>query len=419
MGSIPLIVDMHAEDAAIQWVQRNRAVDAPHFNTRLLSRLDERLEANVDGLRVAGRMGWEAARAAFDQFGEAGEMFTLSTLAFGAGSARGIGEVLELLEADEAVGLLRPATSGLGWLEKGALHGLVQPLLDDKRAVARALGVGACLIHRVHPGDQLSRFLRDKPVVRERALSLVGHLGAEEWSGPYFDAADQADCQFRGAWADVRFGQNGPACEHLWDCASRPGPEQTTAFELCALLSTESELGGRFRTAGAIGQGLALRAAGLLGQVDMVPWLIDQMRGPETAKLAGESFSMITGADLAFLDLDGDGAPQTGPTDNPSDPNVELDADEDLPMPDPDKVAGWWARIEAKFQDAPRYYLGQPVGTDAYRAGFVSGYQRQRRRAALALAVADPTQPVLSWRGRRKLPKASYHAPSYWSAQGQ
>ena len=61
---IPLIVEVHAEEAAILWLQRDSAVEAPNFNRMFLSRLDERLEANVDGLLVAGRAGWDIARTA-------------------------------------------------------------------------------------------------------------------------------------------------------------------------------------------------------------------------------------------------------------------------------------------------------------------------------------------------------------------
>ena len=81
---LPLILEQHAEDAAILWLQRDRAVDAPHFKRLLLGRLEERLEAHLDGLRVAGPAGWETARAALEAYREPGEVFAAAVLARGA-----------------------------------------------------------------------------------------------------------------------------------------------------------------------------------------------------------------------------------------------------------------------------------------------------------------------------------------------
>ncbi len=69
------IVEQHAEEAAFLWLLRDKAVDAPHYARRHLARLDERVEAHVDGLRVAGEAGREIAWKQLEQFGETGEMF--------------------------------------------------------------------------------------------------------------------------------------------------------------------------------------------------------------------------------------------------------------------------------------------------------------------------------------------------------
>ena len=44
---------------------------------------------------------------------------------------------------------------------------------------------------------------------------------------------------------------------------------------------------------------IAVVAAGALADPDAMPFLIDQMKTPAMARVAGESFSLITGADLA------------------------------------------------------------------------------------------------------------------------
>ncbi|MBW2737521.1 MAG: hypothetical protein JRE64_01460, partial [Deltaproteobacteria bacterium] len=54
---IESIVEQHAEEAAFLWLLRDAAVQAPHYSLNDLADMDERVEANNDGLRVAGEAG--------------------------------------------------------------------------------------------------------------------------------------------------------------------------------------------------------------------------------------------------------------------------------------------------------------------------------------------------------------------------
>jgi uncharacterized protein (TIGR02270 family) len=402
---IPLIVELHAEEAAILWLQRDRAVEAPHYNRRFLARLDERLEANLDGLRVAGRAGWEIARAAFDRAPEPGEAFTLAALAFGAGSARGIGEVLDIVAADDGGGLLRAAISALGWLDAADVRGRVGPLLDDPRPQVRALGLGACAAHRADPADRLAAFLDDVPQVRARALRLAGWLGRTDFLPRLAAAAgDNPDCRFAAAWSAVRLGERVRAPEALRRIALLPGPNRLAALDLCAAAMPPASVREWLGTAGAEAEALAVRAAGPMGEPDLVPWLIDRMGDPVLGRRAGESFSLITGADLAFLDLDGEaprGAPG-GPSDDPADPDVALDPEADLPWPDPALVSEWWRQNRPRLALGVRHFLGQPRTEASLAAGLDRGYQPQRRAAALALGCLAPGRPLATWRHRER-----------------
>ena len=55
---IPTIVYQHAEEAAFLWILRDATVWAPHCNLKNLARFDERVEAQIDRLRVDGDEGW-------------------------------------------------------------------------------------------------------------------------------------------------------------------------------------------------------------------------------------------------------------------------------------------------------------------------------------------------------------------------
>src|SRR3954447_25964899 len=95
---IAAIVEQHAEEAAFLWVLRDAAVRAPHFALADLARLDGRIEAHLDGLRVAGVAGWDVARGGL-AIGEPGEVFAAAVLAFEGLHAERRGAVLEAASA--------------------------------------------------------------------------------------------------------------------------------------------------------------------------------------------------------------------------------------------------------------------------------------------------------------------------------
>lgn len=58
------IITQHAEKADFLWLLRERAVGALHYNLKELADHDERVEAHVEGLRIAGELGWEICKGA-------------------------------------------------------------------------------------------------------------------------------------------------------------------------------------------------------------------------------------------------------------------------------------------------------------------------------------------------------------------
>jgi len=50
---ISSIVSQHAEEAAFLWLLRSNATGAAHYSLKDLAKLDGRVEAHLDGLRVA------------------------------------------------------------------------------------------------------------------------------------------------------------------------------------------------------------------------------------------------------------------------------------------------------------------------------------------------------------------------------
>src|SRR4029079_18718330 len=100
-------------------------------------------------------------------------------------------------------------------------------------------------------------------------------------------------------------------------------------------------------------------------------------------RIAGESFTTITGVDLAYDDLETDRPEgfESGPTEDPADENVEMDADETLPWPDPQLIQKWWQSNRHAYQPGTRYLLGKPITVDWCKQVLRNGYQRQRGAA--------------------------------------
>jgi len=100
------------------------------------------------------------------------------------------------------------------------------------------------------------------------------------------------------------------------------------------------------------------------------------------------------GADLAYIDLDRRPpvGVETGPTDDPADPDVELDPDDKLPWPDPERVAKWWAAQRGGYAPGTRYLIGKPITPESLaeiRRMFVDAQERAQRERD----VAAPQSP--------------------------
>ena len=402
MLHIPIILTQHAEDAAVLWQRRTRAVNAPHYNKMYLGRLDEQLEAHIDGLRIAGSTGWDEALAAYDDIGGAGEMFTLATLAFGHDTTARMPLLIDKIQTDPNR-YLGAAASGIGWLHSTKLSGKVSPLLTSENPIARALAVGGCACHRVDPGKHLTKLITDAPGVRRCALKLAGEMGRVDLLPAILEQTQDSDplTAFWATWAAVLLGDRGEALQTLLKLGLSDHPHGDRALRT-ALIAMGPEAGKRWLDTQPVTAETTVKKItgyGILGDAGAVPWLIAQMSDPALAQIAGESYALITGADLAEEDLDQD-PPETsdqGPNDDPTDDNVDLDDNENLPFASADHVAAHWHKIQTRFAGGA-YMLGRPAGVQAWQFCFAQGYQRQRRVAATWLAISDPTAALLNWK---------------------
>jgi len=395
------MVAQHAEESSSLWLLRDRAANAPHYSLKELAKLDGRVEAHIDGLRVAGDAGWEICREALGG-GDSGELFAAAVPAFESGLDERIEAVLAV--AEEKPETCRGLVSALGWLswERAEVH--CARLIADESPLFRCVGLSACAAHRRDPGRPLIDALKDvHPVVRARALQAVGELGRKDLLPFLLDYLNSDDdlCRYGAASSAALLGDAGSAkvLKRL-TTGDFPWPEDALTMavrrmSLPAALEWQGELAGR---PGAMR--LAVIAAGAIGDPVLVPWIVERMALPELARIAGESFTMITGVDIAYADLNGERPEgfESGPTEEPEDEAVEMDADEDLPWPDPQLIQGWWEKNGAGFRSGDRYLMGRPIGYDHLEQILRSGRQRQRRAAAMEMSMLNPGLPLFEVR---------------------
>ncbi|HVO48907.1 MAG TPA: TIGR02270 family protein [Steroidobacteraceae bacterium] len=402
---VAIVLYQHATETASLRRMRSSLVRGPHVKPLHLDRLDERLAAHLDGLVVAGNHAWSVCAAALER-PSVGVIFAATVCAVadesaGAGINDRLSQLLALSAAlpSSSAGLL----SAFGWLEPQRLRGVVAQLLKSDRASWRSIGIAACALHRVDPGLISARRFEDPdPTVRARAWRTAGELGIRQLVSTAAAAASEEDpgCQFWAAWSAVLLGDKEYALAAIANAAAAPGPLRARAFQLALQAMSTQNAHAWLKVLGQdpSNRRWLIRGAGLVGDPTYVPWLIQQMTELKTTRLAGEAFSLITGLDLAYLDLEVKPPEnfESGPNDDPDDPNVEMDEDDGLPWPDVSKIQGWWAANAGRFKAGTRYFMGEPLNRDHCLQVLKGGFQRQRIAAALYLSLLNPGTPLFN-----------------------
>jgi uncharacterized protein (TIGR02270 family) len=256
-----------------------------------------------------------------------------------------------------------------------------------------------------HPG--LGQALADlAPLVRARAARTAGELGRTDLR-PALNALltdDDEECRFWAAWSAGRLGTT----QGMRDLAIFARSAGRWADDALALLLRRLTVERAHAFVSPLNRDPARRSAviqatGWIGDALYVPWLIGQTNEPAVARVAGDAFATITGADIADLRSAQTADQPAQPNDNPLDENVALDVDAGIERPDPEKLAQWWEVNRGRFTPGTAYFLGIPKESTDWITAISRSSQGHRRAASLELALRNPDEAMFEVRARGDL----------------
>jgi uncharacterized protein (TIGR02270 family) len=397
---IPFVVSQHAEDLAMLWNTRQILTRSGHIELRRLARIDNRIAAHLDGCVVAGADGSVYLLAGLANPTRAA-IFSVAAAALESNDQASLEHVLTAAEAlpDTFAGL----ESAFGWVPRERLTGVVRNLLGSASPFRRRLGFASCRLHGVDPGTILASALHDPdPGVRAEVFRTAGTIGLANLLTSYIAAMEDDDpaCGFWAAWSAVLFGDRQLALEALSKTSLAPGPHRARAFRLALQAQTLDKAHVLLQEIASNPDEIrrVILGSGIVGDPKYVPWVIRHMSNDVLSRAAGEAFSLITGVDLAWLDLERKPPEdfESGPSDDPNDPDVAMDPDNGLPWPDQARVEKWWTANAPRFQAGARFFLGSAVTREHCLEVLKNGYQRQRVLAAHYLCLLGPGTPLFN-----------------------
>ncbi|HET9985773.1 MAG TPA: hypothetical protein VFQ38_19400 [Longimicrobiales bacterium] len=358
LAFLPDVLEEHLEELGFLWGRRAGALRSAEETPRTLRRLDERIQAHLQGVLAVGERGLDLIAAGLDS----DDPLAVFSSAF---------SLLHLRRADLAhrvVAALAAAQGpALGALRDALAHApnpdateRLGPLLDAPAgaiAVAAAEALAFRGVLRLST-DQIGRFLADPdPAVRVAGWRLAGYLGPELSPKTYAaalrdeDAAVASAALWAGAWC--RLQGVLPVTRQM---AAQPAPERLEDLRLLAILAGPADA-GLFRALAddaALGPG-RFRLLGALGNASLMELVLRGMEDadPAAASAAGAAFAKITGESAA--------SSRTATIGGGADA-FEAEFAEEVALPDPERARRAWERLARSVGAVPRLCRGLDMG---------------------------------------------------------
>lgn len=383
------ILERHTDEAAFLWERRERACRSPLFDAVSLTEVDRRLQANLEGLVLGGKHGFEKAEQALAR-GRDPELFTALHVAAEIGDAMNTAKLIHLAQRD--AGAERAAVAALAWLtpQKRA-ETLTDLFADACPPELHRLAVQTYGAIRQDPGPKLATAARSSNEgLRAAAFRAAGQLGRRDLLNDLKNAVNSNEGTARN-WAvytAVLFGETSHVGA-LWDLVKDNSAASVAYCDLAARCGGADEVVNRLQALSGSPDTIfaALRGAAAHGDPAHIPWILPLMSGPgDVARHALFVYSTITGAAL-----DAPIAHRPG-TIEPSEAvtrRLAHDPFVDLPIPLLEQLNEHWEKVRPTFASGQRFLGGKPIEPTWLSTCVKSGNQAWRALAAVEICRAN------------------------------
>lgn len=370
LAYIPGIAEQHYEELQFLWTQRRNALRSAAYTMREMSRLEERIEAHVQGLLVLGEHLPDFVAPGLVSSDEMAA-FAASYALLRSGTAAALQRVRDALLAAEG-----PRLEGV---REALAHGPARPLIPllqslfTSAAPPLAVASGEALaFHRALQlsAEQLSPLLRDEaPAVRRGAWRIAAYCAVALPPADYDVALRDDDPGVKSA-ALTAAAWNGYAgwlsyCRALADA---PEPDGVAAIAMLASVLPPQE----YRAVTALAALPAFgperhQIAAAFGHPVMVDFLLAEMESADaaTAAGAGAAFARMLGVAVES----GRRATVAPPNGKAAD-GFEAEFLDEVQLPDVPRARQHWERVRPRLAHATRVAHGLDVSAGIDRATF-------------------------------------------------
>jgi len=398
MSLNPLIIRELKHDAPFAWHLRNLAANSPIFRSVHLAELDQRLDAYLacfqsgeqEQLFLTTKLNPE----------DWGTIFILSIVAIYKTNLSIFNHAIAVLKEEQQV---KELSDALCRVDLDIVQPFIDTLLVHENSLARIAAITATgFFNKDIDHKLLRRYLNDTKTVIVATLKIIGQNKIHTCDDTVlkFLTHDNELLRFQAAYTGCLLDLKTaiPVLKHF--CFEET-PYLRTAIGLVYYVVNASDISDAFARIQKSDFSPRIKAhnIAMAGLPDNIAILLEWMKDPEYAPIAGEAFSFITGVDIEEDDLSIIDVELCESQEAPLAQKRKKDRwtegyEDDLPWPDPDLVSMWWRANRHNFQNGTRYLAGKTLTEENLQEILKEGTQTQRITASLILATQNPDVTV-------------------------